>query len=68
VMYTDGFTEAIDKASEQFGEGRLQAVVRENSRRPPAEIIAALQEALAAFAGTLPPFDDRTIVVIKKSV
>lgn len=66
LMYTDGFTEAIDDRGEQFGVGRLQEVVRANCRRRPAEIIAALQEALDAFAGTRPPFDDRTIVVVKK--
>jgi sigma-B regulation protein RsbU (phosphoserine phosphatase) len=66
VMYTDGFTEAIDTAMEQFGEERLQDVVRESAHRAPAEIIAALRAALDAFAGTLPPFDDRTIVVLKK--
>jgi hypothetical protein len=29
-------------------------------------MIAALRAALDAFAGTLPPFDDRTIVVLKR--
>jgi sigma-B regulation protein RsbU (phosphoserine phosphatase) len=67
LMYTDGFTEAIDAGMEQFGEGRLQAVVRENCQRAPAEIVQALQKALEAFAGTLPPFDDRTIVVVKRT-
>lgn len=67
VMYTDGFTEAIEASMEQFGEERLQAVVRENAHRAPAEMITALRAALQAFAGTLPPFDDRTIVVLKRS-
>jgi len=67
LMYTDGFTEAIDAAMEPFGEGRLRAVVQENAPRAPGEIIRALQEALDAFAGTLPPFDDRTIVVVKRT-
>ena len=64
VFYTDGVTEAIDRANEEFGVERLQAVFRDN---PPRDAKAANQqvfEAVRAFAGEAPQFDDITCVTL----
>ncbi|MDI9571525.1 MAG: SpoIIE family protein phosphatase [Pseudomonadota bacterium] len=65
VLYTDGVTEAINDRSEAFGVGRLIEIVRENSELPARGIIAKLEEAVVAFAGKEPQFDDITLLVLK---
>ncbi len=47
-MYTDGVTDARADG-EVFGEGRLAAAVREATA--PAQVVACIQERIAAFAG-----------------
>jgi serine phosphatase RsbU (regulator of sigma subunit) len=66
VMYTDGITEAVNAAGEQFGIQRLQGVVSDNRALAPAAIIAQVMQAVAAHAGVVPAFDDATIVVAKR--
>ena len=66
VFYTDGVTEAIDEAEEEFGVERLQAVFRED---PPQDVEAANRavfDAVRAFAGDAPQFDDITCVTLKR--
>jgi len=63
LLYTDGVTEAIDTAEQEFGVVRLEQVVLERSRRPAAEIVAAVVQAVARFSPA--PFDDTTVLVAK---
>ena len=67
VCYTDGVTEAIDGAEEAFGVPRLAEVLRANRRRSAAEVLQAITDSLAAFTGERAPFDDVTLVVIKRA-
>jgi sigma-B regulation protein RsbU (phosphoserine phosphatase) len=66
VLYTDGLTEAVNATTEEFGEGRLQALVQANAARSAAEIARALLEAVTVFTGDRGAFDDETLVVIKR--
>lgn len=65
VMYTDGVTEAIDSSSTMFSDERLRAVVRESAGLPAAGIVRAVRDAVTAFCGENPQFDDITILVLK---
>ncbi len=66
VLYTDGVTEALSPAGEEFGTERLVATVREHAGRPPHQAIAALIGSVRVFAaGRLP--DDLTVVMINGS-
>jgi serine phosphatase RsbU (regulator of sigma subunit)/putative methionine-R-sulfoxide reductase with GAF domain len=67
VCYTDGVTEAIDGEEEAFGVPRLVDVLRANRRRSAAEVLQAITDSLAAFTGERAPFDDVTLVVIKRA-
>jgi serine phosphatase RsbU (regulator of sigma subunit) len=67
VMYTDGVTEARDEAGALFGEERLAAVVTTAGSRSAGELVAAIVDTIAAFAGATPPADDCTIVVLKRT-
>ena len=65
VFYTDGITEAINNAGEQFGDKRLIETVHENLDLPAEEIIAKVKDTVFAFAQEQPQFDDFTMVVLK---
>lgn len=67
VCYTDGVTEAINVAEEQFGVDRLRDVIaREHSQSAP-RIINAIYEAVDRFTSGQPPFDDITLVVLRRN-
>ncbi len=67
VLYTDGVTEAMTDLEEEFGVPRLEQVIRENLARSADEIVTAIQQAVEAFTGDVLPFDDVTLVVLKRN-
>jgi sigma-B regulation protein RsbU (phosphoserine phosphatase) len=66
LMYTDGVTDATDAHGQAFGDERLRRVVREKRDAQPAEMITALEQALLEFVAASSPFDDVTIVGVKR--
>ncbi len=66
VLYTDGVTEALNAAEEEFGVERLEKVIRACADQSADGIIEAIQAAADEFAGNIPPFDDFTLVVLKR--
>ncbi len=64
VIYTDGVTEANDADASEFGENRLQQVVRNNPAAAPAELLKAIQQAVQKFS-VGEQFDDLTLVVAR---
>jgi serine phosphatase RsbU (regulator of sigma subunit) len=66
LLYTDGLTDALDPAGQEFGLDRVQAILAETAHRSAAEIVAALEHRLAAFAGGTAPGDDVTLVVARR--
>ena len=66
VMYTDGITEtAGPDDGEEYGVGRLQALVRAHRERPAKEIVDEVFADLGRYCHACPPQDDRTVVVFK---
>jgi serine phosphatase RsbU (regulator of sigma subunit) len=66
VLYTDGVTEALSEAGEEFGLERLEQVLLEQARGSAEEIVDAIEAAVDEFVGEVPPFDDFTLVVLKR--
>lgn len=66
VLYTDGITEAHNKAGEMFGIKRLDEVLS-RCRHEASEIIDSVLAAVSEFTSAEPATDDRTIVVSKIS-
>jgi sigma-B regulation protein RsbU (phosphoserine phosphatase) len=67
VVYSDGISEAMNPAEEQFGEARIADVVGRERNRSATEIIESIVAAVRAHAGSAPQMDDMTLVVIKGS-
>jgi sigma-B regulation protein RsbU (phosphoserine phosphatase) len=65
LLYTDGVTDATDARRAEFGMGRLQRVRLDRRDAPAAEILAALEGAIADFSGAAAPFDDMAMMVVK---
>jgi len=68
VIYTDGVTEAMNEAREQYGEERLIKIIKECGRKSPQEFIDRLSEDIKAFTGDMPQNDDITVVAIKEKL
>ena len=65
VLYTDGVTEAENRAEEEFGMERLRRVIRENAVLSATEIMQAVLRASADFSREVGFSDDVTIVLAK---
>ncbi len=65
LLYTDGVTEAINPDEEQFGEERLIETASASLDLPPAEIVERVRDAVMAFSGDEPQFDDLTLMILR---
>lgn len=66
VFYTDGVTDALNAAGQEFGLERLEKAVRANRKKNAQEIVRALEEELTSYIGATDPFDDITLLVLKR--
>ena len=67
VCYTDGLTEAINTTEDAFGVARLIDVILEHHTASADDLVAAINNGLRRFTER-PPFDDLTLVVIKREL
>lgn len=65
VLFTDGITESQNENEEQFEEPRLMEVVKSCMTETAQEIRGRLEDAVGAFVGKAPQFDDITLMVVK---
>ena len=63
-LYTDGVTELQNRDKEEFGEGRLIEVLKENYGRTPKEVKFAILDAMQEFADDMELQDDVTLVIV----
>jgi len=65
VLYTDGFIEAVNAESEEFGEERLKLLVQGNHKSNAKTMVTTIFEEVKDFAGSSPQYDDMTIICLK---
>jgi sigma-B regulation protein RsbU (phosphoserine phosphatase) len=65
VFYTDGITEAMNPASDLFGEVRLSRLIEEHGHLESAELRERILREIEAFVGTADQHDDMTMILIK---
>ncbi|MCE9612331.1 MAG: SpoIIE family protein phosphatase [Chthoniobacter sp.] len=66
VLYTDGVTEALDAAGDEFGMANVIKAIQASAADGAAGIITKLTDDLRAFVGGHPQNDDITLIVIRK--
>ena len=65
VFCSDGISEAADAQGREFGESRLEPVLRSLRDAPAQGVVDGLLEAVETFRGPVPQADDMTVVVLK---
>ena len=65
VAFTDGISEAMNAADEEWGDDNLAAAIQKWGHLSAADMIPKLMEAADAFVNGAPQHDDMTIVVAK---
>ena len=65
VLFSDGVTEALDAAGEEFGEERLLACLAANRHCRPQEMLERVLATVRAFTAGAPQHDDVTALVLK---
>jgi sigma-B regulation protein RsbU (phosphoserine phosphatase) len=64
-VYTDGVTEALNPAGEEFGEEKLRSIVVESLRLPARESAARVIAKVLEWQGRASQHDDITLIVVK---
>ncbi len=66
VMYTDGVTEAINPAEEEFGTERLDAILGAHAGEGCQQIVESVKGGLNDFVDGAEQSDDITLLVVKR--
>jgi sigma-B regulation protein RsbU (phosphoserine phosphatase) len=66
LLYTDGISEAVNAAYEEYGTTRLKELAIHNATLPAGEILGALLESVNQFTNASTPYDDITLILIKR--
>jgi sigma-B regulation protein RsbU (phosphoserine phosphatase) len=66
LLYTDGVTDEHDARGEAYGVERLQQALIERRAASAVELVAALDQSLQAFSPISSPYDDITMMVVKR--
>ncbi|MCX6568424.1 MAG: SpoIIE family protein phosphatase [Candidatus Aminicenantes bacterium] len=67
VLYTDGITESRNSGEKEFGVEGLTEAIREDREKDAPTILEGVFRRLAEFTACAEPFDDRTLVVVKRN-
>lgn len=65
VMYTDGFSEAMNNDQQQYSEERLHQTIQKHSAASAQQIIHQVYLEIKSFSQEHPQHDDMTMVVVK---
>jgi predicted permease len=65
LAFTDGVPEAHNPENEEFGEGRLQALLRQTAHLPADEISARIAAEMNSWIRDAEQYDDLTFIVMK---
>jgi sigma-B regulation protein RsbU (phosphoserine phosphatase) len=67
LIFTDGLTESRNKSGQELGEERIIDFLRRNFRRSANELLQELKALFQEFTAGVDPFDDTTLVIIKRT-
>ena len=66
LLYTDGVTEATNRAGEEFGMDRLSGFLDRHSHLSAPDLVRACGRTLSEFKERTPASDDVTIMVVRQ--
>jgi sigma-B regulation protein RsbU (phosphoserine phosphatase) len=65
LLYSDGITEALNGADEEFGMERLTALSLGGREQPPAELSRRIFGAVSDFTTGVAQYDDQTVLIAR---
>jgi phosphoserine phosphatase RsbU/P len=65
VAFSDGVTEAMNPAGEEFTDDRLLACAEKNRGKSPQDILDALLAEVQAFGAGATQSDDVTVLIVR---
>lgn len=65
LTYTDGVTEALDRANRMFGEQRLEHSLASSGDKPVDDLVKGVLSAVHEFAGGATQSDDVTVLAVR---
>ncbi len=69
TLFTDGVTEAMNPAGEEYLEERLEAVLKRSHTESAADIVDLVHKDIAKFTGNVEELsDDLTMLVVKRTI
>lgn len=66
LLYTDGVTDAQNPAGDYFGVERLQSLLSAHQDASAEDLLQAIESTLADFTAGQDPFDDITLLIIRR--
>lgn len=66
VLYTDGFTEAMNERHEEYSEERLIKLIEANRNQSTRELLDLILKEVRKFVDNYPQHDDMTLVILKR--
>jgi serine phosphatase RsbU (regulator of sigma subunit) len=67
LLYSDGVTEAQSPGGEEFGEERLEEILRKSRGDSAEAVLAIVQEAVQSWTAGHPPADDITLLAARRT-
>jgi serine phosphatase RsbU (regulator of sigma subunit) len=67
VAYSDGVTESMNPSGEEFGEKRLIEMIRSSRGESVEAARRRIDGAVDAFVGQADPFDDYTVLLVRRA-
>lgn len=64
ILYTDGITDSINEAEENFGKDRLLETLHRCKSRKPADIIAKVSKDIRTYNNHVPQSDDMILMAL----
>lgn len=68
AIYTDGVVEPFAPSGDEFGETRLEALLRRDAEQPASRMVRTVFDETLAFAGRASHEDDFTLLLVKRNV
>ncbi|HCN04476.1 MAG TPA: hypothetical protein DIS79_02565 [Bacteroidetes bacterium] len=66
VLYTDGITEAQDRAGKLYGEERLKEIISRHHDESPGDLVRRVLDDVQKFSTGGAYSDDKTIIVVRR--
>ena len=65
VLFSDGISEAMNSADEEWGEERMMEALTKLGEKSPEEAVEAILDAADSFVAGAPQHDDMTLVIFR---